>query len=210
MSKFSKKEAIKYGWEKTIKNLRFFIILALILFSISFIPSFINAALTSSSEGGEYVGPATFSLILNFAFWVLQMVVGIGLIKIYLRFIDSQEAKYSDLFSYYRLFFKYLAGSILSGLIVFAGFILLIVPGIIWAIKYQFVAYLIVDKNMGPIEALKNSGKITKGVKWNLFLFGLLLGLINIAGMLALGIGLFLTIPTTMLATAYVYRKLSP
>jgi len=38
--------------------------------------------------------------------------------------------------------------------------------------------------------------------------FGFVLAGINILGTLALLIGLFATIPTTMVATAFVYRKL--
>jgi len=41
-----------------------------------------------------------------------------------------------------------------------------------------------------------------------LSLFDLLLGLINLLGAICLLIGLFATIPTTMVATAFVYRKL--
>ncbi len=47
------------------------------------------------------------------------------------------------------------------------------------------------------------------GAKWDLFLFGLLLGLINFVGALVFLIGLFATIPTTMVAYAYVYRHLA-
>ena len=85
---------------------------------------------------------------------------------------------------------------------------MLIVPGVIWAIKYQFFAYLIVDKKMGPWEAIQKSGEMTAGNKGNLFLLGLILALINIAGAICLLVGLFATIPTTMLAIVYVYRKL--
>lgn len=75
-------------------------------------------------------------------------------------------------------------------------------------IKLQFYSYFIVDKNAGPIEALKKSWAITRGVKWDLFLFGLLLGLITLAGLLALVVGLFVAIPVGLLANTYVYRKL--
>ena len=61
---------------------------------------------------------------------------------------------------------------------------------------------------MGPIEALKKSSQITKGVKLDLLVFSFLLTGINILGVLAFGIGLILTIPTTIIATAFVYRKL--
>jgi len=34
------------------------------------------------------------------------------------------------------------------------------------------------------------------------------LGIINLLGLICLGVGLFATIPTTMVAMAFVYRKL--
>jgi|GEM_PF-4642886 len=45
-------------------------------------------------------------------------------------------------------------------------------------------------------------------VKWQLLGFGLVMAGINILGFLCLFIGLFATIPTTLLAAALVYRKL--
>ena len=107
-------------------------------------------------------------------------------------------------------FFDYLIGSILYGLIVVVGLILLIIPGIIWAIKFQFFDYLIVDKGLGPIDALEKSSDITRGVKWDLFAFGILLAIINILGFLCLVVGLFVTIPVTLVAMAFVYRELLP
>lgn len=148
------------------------------------------------------------SIIIDIASWVLQLVIGMGLIRIALRLYGNEKGEFADLFSCFPLFFKYLFSSILYGLIVLGGMILLIIPGIIWAIKFQFFTYFIVDKELGPIEALKRSSAITKGAKWDLFFFGLLLGLINLLGALGLLIGLFVTIPTTMVATAFVYRKL--
>jgi uncharacterized membrane protein len=89
------------------------------------------------------------------------------------------------------------------------AFILLIVPGVIWAIKYQFYGYLIIDKKMGVMEALKKSAEMTDGIKLDLFGLGLVLLGVIILGALVLGVGLLAAIPTVWLATAYVYRKLS-
>lgn len=150
------------------------------------------------------------SIIIQIASFVLSMIIGMGLIKICLRFCDGEKGEFSDLFSCYPLFFKYLVGSILYGLIVVVGLILLIIPGIIWAIKFQFFDYLIVDKGLGPIDALEKSSEITRGVKWDLFIFAILLGIINLLGLLCLLVGLFVTIPVTMVAIAFVYRKLLP
>jgi len=133
----------------------------------------------------------------------------LGLIKISLKLCDGEEAKFSDLISQYKLFFRYLFASFIYGLITFLGFILLIVPGIILLIRLGFFDYLIIDKNSKIIESLKRSWEITKGNTWNLFLLYFLFALINILGAFALIVGLFWSIPTTVVARTFVYRKLS-
>ncbi len=198
--KFSKKEAIRFGWQTMKSNFWFFVLLLIVATLIPYVPDIIKHLVRAEA--------LVFVIIVSLVSWALSAVIQVGLIRIALKFCDNQKGKYSDLFAYYPLFFKYLLGSILYGLIVLAGTILLIIPGIIWAIKYQFFSYFIVDKGAGPIEALKRSSAITKGSKWNLFLFALLLGLINLLGMLCLLLGSFATMPTTMVASAFVYRKL--
>lgn len=198
--KFSKSEALRFGWTTMKNNLGFFIGLIIVAGLIIIIPYFISG-LTSKDA-------PVISLIITIVCIVLQLIIGMGLIRISLKFADNDKAELGDLFACLPMFFKYLGGSILYGLIIIGGLILLIVPGIIWAIKFCFFGYFIIDKELGPIEALKRSSIITKGAKWDLFLFGLLTIGINILGVLALLIGLFATLPTTMVAYAFVYRKL--
>jgi uncharacterized membrane protein len=189
MEKFNKKEAIKYGWEKMKANFWFFVGALVILM-------FITAILNRIPAIGSLVG-------------LLAGILNWGIIAICLKIYNNEEIKIKDLFSQIEKIIKYIGSTILYSAIVLGGLILLIVPGIMWAIKYQFMSYLIIEKDMGIMEALRKSGEITKGSRNNLFLFTILLGLINLVGALALGIGLFATIPTTMLAMVYVYKKLS-
>jgi len=92
-------------------------------------------------------------------------------------------------------------------LIVTIGLFLLLVPGIIWAIMFYLAAYLIVDKNIGPVEALKTSVELTRGLKWDLGVFASVILLVNIIGLVCLGVGLLITLPMTMLANVYIYRQ---
>ena len=197
--KFSKSEAIRFGWNTMKSHLGFFIVLLILVALIYVVPD-ILAELTKDTP--------ILPTIIAIASLVLYVLTQMGLIGISLKFVNGDKGKLADLFAYLPLFLKYLLGSIIYGLIVFGGIILLIVPGIIWGIKFQFYKYFIVDKGLGPIEALKKSSAITKGVKSDLFLFGILLGLINFLGAVFLIIGLFATIPATMVAMAFVYRKL--
>ncbi len=194
-------EAVRFGWDAMKENIWFFIPLLVVAFLIENVPGAI----------AEYAGEdfPIISFVLMLAGLILGFVVQIGLTKISLKFCDNIKGKLDDLLSSFDILLPFIAASILYGLIIFGGILLFIVPGIIWGIKFSLYPYFIVEKKLGPIEALKASSRATKNVKWDLFLFGLLLLLINLAGALVFLVGLFATIPTSMVAYAYVYRRLT-
>lgn len=196
---FSKKEAIFFGWNNLKKNFRLFLVVMLILGLVSVLPE-IGKALIKEKK--------LFIDIISAVISLFGIILEMGLIKISLKLYDREKPKFSDLFSQYPLFFKMLFGSIFYGLIVILGLILFIIPGIIFAVRFYLFEYLIVDKGSGPVEALKRSFRITQGATGNLFLFLLLVTAINLFGVLAFSIGLLITVPTTALATVFVYRKL--
>lgn len=206
--KFSKREAVRFGWQIFKQNLGFFIILSIVVGLISVVPHVISSLLEKESRSLPFIPLDFIVSIVSTIGAVLGTIVSLGLIKISLNFCDNLKSKIADIFSQYRLFFKYLLASILYYLAVLVGSILLITPGIYLAIRLKFYDYFIVDRRSGIIESLKKSWLITQGSVWNLFLFRLLLGLINLLGLLALMVGLFATLPITMVATAFVYRKL--
>ncbi len=197
---FSDGQAILFGWKTMKDNLGLFIGILITIILANFLPDII-------SDMVEKKMPLA-AVIIYVVFGILQLIIGMGFIKIVLGFCDNKKPGFVELFSCHRLFFKYLFSSILYMLIVLGGFILFIVPGIIWNIKFQFYPYFIIDKGMGPVEALKASASITQGAKWELLGFSLILGIINLLGIFCLFIGLFATIPTTGVAYAFVYRKL--
>jgi len=207
--KFSRDQALSFGWQTMKANLVFFIVLLLIMGFINVIPNMATQlAQKSGSSGHPNLALISFAGILQLAFAVLGMIMQIGVMKICLKFIDQEKPDYMELFTHYRYFLFFLVGSILYGLIVLGGFLLLIVPGIIWGIKYGFCMYLIIDREMNPIDALKKSAVMTEDVKFELFIFYIILGLFNLLGAMCLLVGLFVTIPTSMVAMAYVYRQL--
>ncbi len=192
-------EAVNFGWDTMKANFLFFIGLLVAILIIVGVPSFIG---NRAQDSPAIV--VAFSLLT----FILELVVGLGVIRITLKFVDHETVEFGDLFSAAGYFFSYLIASILYGLMVGIGTILLIVPGIIVAVIFYMYQYSIVDRGLGPIEALKRSAELTRGVRWDLFLFMLLLAGINILGALALGVGLLVTTPTTMVALAHAYRQL--
>jgi hypothetical protein len=82
------------------------------------------------------------------------------------------------------------------------------IPGIIWAVQFGFCYQVLVDKKMGPLESLRMSALITKGVRWKLFWFWALILAINVTGYALFTVGTLLTMPATLLARIFVYRHL--
>lgn len=197
---FSKREALSFGWQTFKAHWGLLLGVTVTSGLVSLTQGYL-----ASSQGNQGWSP----VIINFVFWLLQIIVALGYLHIALLLTAKKQARYSDLFSQYRLVLHYLIGSILYGAIVAIGLVLLIVPGIIFAIRMQLWSYFVVDKHLGPIAALRGSWKITHGSAFNLLLFDVLIGLITALGAMLLGFGLLVAVPVTALATAWVYRKLA-
>jgi uncharacterized membrane protein len=199
---FSKKEALSYGYKTTWENLKFFIILLVIAGVVYGVSSAIKTSIINSTNS---FGPVV--AIVTILVWILDLILEMGMIRISLDFVENKKTNYKRLF-YTNSLFNYFVVTIIKSVVVLIGFIFLIVPGIILSIKLQYATYFVIDKNLGIGDSLKKSWALTKGIKWNLFLFGLLIGLINIGGAILILIGLLFTIPLTLLANAFVFRKL--
>lgn len=149
------------------------------------------------------------SLIFQVGYTLWSVLLQIGLIKILLKVTRGKKYELSELFGYSHLIIPYLIGTVLLALRMMLGFLLLIVPGVIWSLKFQFVPFLIVDKELGATEAFEASAKMTEGFKLKLFWFMLASVGLNLMGILALFVGLLVTIPVTSLASVGMYHYLS-
>ncbi len=156
----------------------------------------------SESEGG------LLSLVLMFLYLMIQLVVGMGVIKGLISLSRGEEVTMETFSGMAPKVFNYLGGMILMSLIIFFGFIALIIPGLYFSLKYYFVPFLIVDKGLGPMEALKESARMTKGVKWDLVGFMMAVMIFGYLGILALFVGLFVTLPVAYISFAFLYNRM--
>jgi uncharacterized membrane protein len=144
--------------------------------------------------------------------WFVQTAIGLGLLEVMLEAADGKNPAFNTLFSKIDivLILKYFAASIIVGFAVVGGFLLLIIPGIIVANRLSLVGFVLVDKkNIGPVDAVKESWRITEGNVWNLIGLGLYSIGITILGLLALFIGIFVSAAVVTMSQAFAYRKLS-
>lgn len=131
--------------------------------------------------------------------WIFSQVYSIfvaapasmGLTWVFLKAARYESFTLNDIFgAFARNYLNAVGAGFLKGILVVIGLFLLIVPGLYLLVKLAFVEYLIVDRKMGAIEAMKESWRITDGREWTLFgLMGMSI-LIGFAGLLLCLIGI--------------------
>ncbi len=139
---------------------------------------------------------------------LLSIFLTVGATRIGLNLVSGREISVGMLFAGGKKFLPALGASILYGLMVFVGFILLVVPGIYLALRYGQFMVAIVDKDMGVMESLKYSSSLTTNNRLNLLLLGLLHFLVMVAGCLALCVGTLFALPVVWLSAIVAYRWL--
>lgn len=209
---FEASAAFKYGWQIFKENAGLLIGILVLGYVIMIGASMAMAIVALMLTGGEAVTETSPLWIRAFIFipnWLVQFIIQIGWINVALKFANREKVGVADLFRKWKLIGHYLLASFLAMLIIGAGFIALIVPGIYLATRLCLVNYFVVDQNLNAFEAIKASFRATKGNFWNLILFFILAVLVNIGGAFALIVGLVVTVPISMIAFVVVYKSLS-
>jgi len=146
---------------------------------------------------------------LFLALALFSVIIAIGRLRISLMFVDGQQPRLRNLVSDSHLLLRFIGASIIRGLIVLVGFLFFIIPGVIIAIGLSFYIFVMLAENAGAATSLQRSWELTRGVKWELVAFGIIIAILNFLGALALGIGLLFTAPTSLVAFAHLYRQLT-
>ena len=197
MTPFSKKEAFRYGWTTFKANPWVFVGAVLIVFVISFILGAVTG------EDADFL-----SFVLTVVGVLIQWWLYLGIMRIGLAAHEGRQVSVQMLFGEsWKTVLQYAIVAILTGILTFIGLVLLIVPGIIVSMMLLFAPLILLDRHVPGIEAMKESRRITEGHRMNLFLFCLLIGLLNAAGAIVFFVGLLVTVPVSLLAFVYAYKQ---
>jgi|SaaInlStandDraft_6_1057023.scaffolds.fasta_scaffold97123_2 uncharacterized membrane protein len=197
---FSDGALITVGWER-FKEKFGTLILATLVFVLILVGLVVVGAVLSE------VHEALTVIFVLIAF-IAALVMAPGFTRLFLNIIDHKEAKVGTLFSEAGRALPLLAVKLLYGLIVMGGLILFIVPGIYWALEFCLAPWLVVDKKMKVMDALRESARITKGYKWDILAFYKVVSMVASIGIIAFYVGIIVTIPIGILAFTALYRQL--
>jgi len=132
----------------------------------------------------------------------------VGNFMVSAKLLQGQPPEFSDFFKGFQYYVPLLLLSLVAGLFIGIGTILLIIPGIYLAVAYMFASYLVVDRRMDFWPAMELS-RLTVNPRWfGYFALLLLVALLNLAGAIALGVGLLVTIPLSFCALTAAYADL--
>jgi hypothetical protein len=131
-------------------------------------------------------------------FILLPLMAGFYLTAHYLE--KQKPVRFEDMFDGFRHFAGLFLFTLISSILVSLGLLALILPGIYLAVGYVFAPFFIIFGKLEFWEAMKTSRRLVHREWLSVFGFILILGLLNLAGVLALGIGVIFTIPVTYCA----------
>jgi hypothetical protein len=193
-------EALRFGYDTLKRNLA----LALALGAAGMVLVLLLNGVSQAT--GRYPG-------LALGFGLLSQLVQISFSLVWVRFAlaahDGRKISVDEVLFDPRTLLDYVGVAIVYGLMVTAGLLLLIVPGVYLAVRYGLAGFVVADGGADVPEALHRSSELTRGVRGRLFLFALAVLGVNLLGALALGVGLLFTVPVSVFASARVYRRLA-
>jgi uncharacterized membrane protein len=221
---FSVGDAFSWAWNKLRKNavplLVSYLIWRAILgasnFVFQLITGLFDAASTTTNAAGQTtttspglaIAGAVIGLILYAVSLVVEVYSWTALITGCLDIADGQPVTVGSFFKP-RNFGPAILAALLVGLFTTLGLFLLIIPGLIFAFFASLTLYFVVDRSMGPMDALKASIALVRSNIGAVLMALLVTIAATIVGFLACCVGLVVAVPLSTLIWTYTYRKLS-
>jgi uncharacterized membrane protein len=130
-----------------------------------------------------------------------------GMFFYYLKRIRKQPAELQDAFAGFTLcFVQLMLVWIVKSVLTVIGVLLCVIPGIYLAVVWSLALPLVIDKRLDFWDAMELSRKEVQQRWWSMAWLLLICGLINVGGTLLCFIGIFFTLPLTVLAITYAYE----
>lgn len=181
---------ISRGWRVLKNNLALMVGYTIILAIINGVVG----AIDTNLAGGEGARSTGISLLFNI---LVAPPLWAGLYLSAFKGLTNQELAFSDFFKGFQFFASLVLANLVIGIFVLIGSIFCLIPGIYLSVAYLLTIPLILDRNMSFWEAMETSRKIVNKNWFVWFVFGILMLVMNIVGLVACIVGFFFTLPLT-------------
>lgn len=157
-------ELLKHSVSVVRKNPKTLLILALLGALVSNIPvaafeRVYNPVLWTGAQyaltAAVFVTSVVLTMLLYIALVLAVMHPTYGAKKVF-----AQSRKY---------FWRNLGAGLLTGIVIFAGMLLLIIPGVIFAVMFLFASHIVIYEDKGVRASMRRSKELVSGNWWNTF-----------------------------------------
>jgi hypothetical protein len=188
-------------------NLGILVVVTVIPAAISWaiaIPQGIAQAALDANNAHE--GAIAVVVIGNIIQQVVALFLGIGQTQISLKLARGMPATIGELFGGGQRFLPVLGAGLIFIIVLYAGVLACIVPGILWALWFWPFYFLLIEERASIMGSFSLASKITEGNRATAFILALCGMGIVLLGCLALCVGMLFALPlvSVMWATAYL------
>tara|TARA_B100000700_G_scaffold311422_1_gene393227 strand:- start:286 stop:912 length:627 start_codon:yes stop_codon:yes gene_type:complete len=147
-----------------------------------------------------------FSSFIGLIMSLISAYLTASITLMYIKFMRGESISFHDLLAIdFNKFVHYILAVLISGVLMIFGFFLLIVPGFYLMARLMFVQYLVLDKDIGFMDAINLSFKMSNGHTLDLISFIFAMFFLLLLGFLSLFLGILIAIPVSSLASAQLY-----
>ena len=168
---------------------------------------------------GGFVGFCLLNLVIQVALHAIPFLgalasaalsapLFIGNFIVSAKLLHGQTPEFRDFFTGFQFFVPLMLLSLVAGLFISIGTILLVIPGLYLLVAYMFASYLVVDRHLDFWPAMELSRRTVTPRWFGFFAFVALVVLLNLVGALLLGLGLLVTIPLSFCAVTAAYADI--
>ncbi|WP_437296698.1 YciC family protein [Sorangium sp. So ce426] len=202
-------DAASFGWERLKRDPAVLIGAAFVVWFAMLVPAFIGGGIEAMLAGDAPMAGLAVRLFLQIVGFVIFSYFLGGMTSLSLKVARGQPYSFSDLLGGGQWFLSILGAGFLTTIATYIGMFLLIVPGVIVSLGLSMTYLCIVDRNLGAIDAMKESWRITTGHKGGIFVYVLLACALALAGALACCLGVFVAAPVITIGLTYIYLRLT-
>jgi hypothetical protein len=202
-------EAMRFGWEMTKENLGFFIasyIVAGLVWCVSGVLLILTVAHAADGNAGT---AALFGLLTFLVSTITAAIMFVSYVKAGMFISAGYDVSIRDCLPTVGEIAKVYAAYFIWFVGIGIGLVFFILPGIWVALKYWPCGWIIIEKGLGPVEALKEAGELTDLLKFDLMFFFIVCGLVLFLGALVFLVGILIAFPVVLIATTYVFRLMA-
>lgn len=146
--------------------------------------------------------------LFNIIVEIIISPLSVGMIVYILNFVRDQSHDINNLFSKFKLIIPIFMITFLVSLFVALWSILLVIPGIIAALGYSMVTYLLADGHTDIWGTLKKSQEMMKGYKLDYFIFNFSFFGWMFLGIITLGVAFIYVVPYLTVSQTLYYEEL--